>query len=155
LSGRGLCDELITRPEESYRLCCVVVCDLETSRMGAPYIYDISHLRVKPKYLPQHPTLKHPPTTFLHQRERPCFTSTQNNRRNYTSVDLNLYIFGYQTEDKNTAPKDSKRYLLLITSLMEFCFLKVAPKHLNCSTFQRKYYQLFLCDFDLHSCLKI
>jgi len=46
LSGRGLCDELITRPEESYRLCCAVVCDLETSRMGAPYIYDISHLRV-------------------------------------------------------------------------------------------------------------
>jgi len=47
LSGRGLCDELITRPEESYRLCCAVVCDLETSRMGAPYIYDISRLRVK------------------------------------------------------------------------------------------------------------
>jgi hypothetical protein len=47
LSGRGLCDELITRPEESYRMCCVVVCDLETSRMGAPYIYDISRLRVK------------------------------------------------------------------------------------------------------------
>ena len=46
LSGRGLCDELITRPEESYRLCCVVVCDLETSRIGAPYIYDISRLRV-------------------------------------------------------------------------------------------------------------
>ena len=37
---------MITRPEESYRLCCVVVCDLETSRMGAPYIYDISLLRV-------------------------------------------------------------------------------------------------------------
>ena len=35
------------RPEESYRLCCVVVCDLETSRIGAPYIYDISNLRVK------------------------------------------------------------------------------------------------------------
>jgi len=48
LSGRGLCDELITRPEESYRLCCVVVCDLETSRIGAPYIrvYGISRLRV-------------------------------------------------------------------------------------------------------------
>ena len=39
LSGRGLCDELITRPDESYRLCYVAVCDLETSRMGAPYIY--------------------------------------------------------------------------------------------------------------------
>ena len=47
LSGRGLCNELITRPEESYRLCCVAVCDLETSRIGAPYIYDISSLRVK------------------------------------------------------------------------------------------------------------
>jgi hypothetical protein len=29
LSGRGLGDELITRPEESYRLWCVVDCDLE------------------------------------------------------------------------------------------------------------------------------
>jgi len=48
LSGRGLCDELIARPEESYRLWCVVVCDLETSRMGAPYIYiyDISRLKI-------------------------------------------------------------------------------------------------------------
>jgi len=32
LSGRGICDELITRPEESYRMWCVVVRDLETSR---------------------------------------------------------------------------------------------------------------------------
>ena len=53
LSGRVLCEELITRPEEAYRLCCVVVCDLETSRICAPYIYiyiyiyDISSLRVK------------------------------------------------------------------------------------------------------------
>jgi hypothetical protein len=30
LSGKGLCDELITRLEESYRLWCFVVCDLET-----------------------------------------------------------------------------------------------------------------------------
>jgi len=28
LYSRGLCDELITRPEESYRLWCVVVRDL-------------------------------------------------------------------------------------------------------------------------------
>ena len=46
LSGRGLCDDLITRPDESYRLYCVVVCGLETSRMGAPYICDISSLKV-------------------------------------------------------------------------------------------------------------
>ena len=37
LSGRGLCDELITRPEESYRLWCVVVCDFEISRMRRPW----------------------------------------------------------------------------------------------------------------------
>jgi len=37
LSGRGLCDELITRPEESYRLWCVVVCDPETSWMRRPW----------------------------------------------------------------------------------------------------------------------
>jgi hypothetical protein len=31
LSGRGLCDELIAHPEESYGMWCVVVCDPETS----------------------------------------------------------------------------------------------------------------------------
>jgi hypothetical protein len=46
VSGRGLCDEPLTPPEESYRLYCVVVCDLETSRINAPYIHDISNLRV-------------------------------------------------------------------------------------------------------------
>jgi hypothetical protein len=37
LSGRGLCDGLITRPEESYQLWRVVVCDVETSRMRRPW----------------------------------------------------------------------------------------------------------------------
>jgi len=37
LSGRCLCDELITRPEESYRLWCVAVCDLETPWMRRPW----------------------------------------------------------------------------------------------------------------------
>ena len=36
LSGRGLCDELITRPEESYRLWRVV-CDLETLWIRRPW----------------------------------------------------------------------------------------------------------------------
>jgi hypothetical protein len=36
-SGRGLCDELITQPEESYRLSCVVVCELESSWMRRPW----------------------------------------------------------------------------------------------------------------------
>jgi len=37
LSGRGRCDELITLPDESYRLWCVVLCDLETSWMKRPW----------------------------------------------------------------------------------------------------------------------
>ena len=36
LLGRGLCGEPIFHPEDSYRLWCVVVCDLETSRMTKP-----------------------------------------------------------------------------------------------------------------------
>jgi hypothetical protein len=36
LSGRGLCDELITRLEESYQMWFIVVCDLKTSRMRRP-----------------------------------------------------------------------------------------------------------------------
>jgi DTW domain-containing protein YfiP len=34
---RSLCDEVITRPEKSYREWCVVVCDLETSGMRRPW----------------------------------------------------------------------------------------------------------------------
>jgi len=34
LSDSGLCDKLITRPEESYRLWCVAVCELELQPTG-------------------------------------------------------------------------------------------------------------------------
>ena len=37
LSRRGLCDGLITRPEESHRLWCAVKCDLETSIIRRPW----------------------------------------------------------------------------------------------------------------------
>jgi hypothetical protein len=37
LSGRGLYDELITRPEDSFRLWFVVVCDLTTSSLRRPW----------------------------------------------------------------------------------------------------------------------
>jgi len=33
MSCRGLYDELITRPEKSYRLWCAVMCAVETSRI--------------------------------------------------------------------------------------------------------------------------
>jgi hypothetical protein len=37
LSGRGLCDGPIPRPEESYRLCCVSECD--QVKIETLYIY--------------------------------------------------------------------------------------------------------------------
>jgi len=67
LAGRGLCDELITRPEESYRLCCVVVCDLETSRIGAPYIYDMSNLRVNYTIVSEFPTNSDPAESIFNR----------------------------------------------------------------------------------------
>ena len=49
---------------------------------------------LRPKYSPQHPILKHPQSTFLPQCQRPSFTPIQNTRVNYSSVYINLYIFG-------------------------------------------------------------
>jgi len=37
LLSRGICDEMITGPEESYRMWCVGECDLETSWMRRPW----------------------------------------------------------------------------------------------------------------------
>jgi len=47
LSGRGLCDWLITRLEISYRLWCVVECDLATSRMRRPWPTGGCHAKKK------------------------------------------------------------------------------------------------------------
>jgi len=63
LSGRGLCIGLITPPEESYRLWCVV-CDLETSneealahwgvaapqKRGGGYSLNNRHLKFQSRY---------------------------------------------------------------------------------------------------------
>jgi hypothetical protein len=37
LSGKGICNGPIPRPEKSYRLRCVIACNLETSRMRRPW----------------------------------------------------------------------------------------------------------------------
>ena len=49
---------------------------------------------LRPKYSPQHPILKHLQPTSLPQCERPSFAPIHNNRQNYSSVYLDLYIFG-------------------------------------------------------------
>jgi len=47
LSSRGHCDEPIIRPEESHRLWCVVVCDLETSWMRRPWLTGGCRAKIK------------------------------------------------------------------------------------------------------------
>ena len=49
LSGSGLCDGLITRPEESYRLWRVVVCDQETSNEEAKARYRA--VKIQPQWV--------------------------------------------------------------------------------------------------------
>ena len=56
LSGRGLCDGLITRPEESYRLCCVVVCNLENLMNEEPYQINVTELNIRDTPLDVFPT---------------------------------------------------------------------------------------------------
>ena len=56
LSGSGLCDGLITRPEEYYRLWCVVVCDLENLMNEEPYPINVTELNIGDTSLDVFPT---------------------------------------------------------------------------------------------------
>jgi hypothetical protein len=51
LSGIGHCDGPIIRPEESYRLGCVIVCDVETTRIRRPWLELRCYGREKKLYL--------------------------------------------------------------------------------------------------------
>ena len=57
LSGRGLCDELITRPEKSYRMWCVVVCDQENLKNEETMVR-VGSQRHRKKKLPYHKSFK-------------------------------------------------------------------------------------------------
>ena len=56
LSGRGLCDELITRPDDSYRLWCVVMCDLENLMNEEPCPINVIGLNLGDTSLDVFPT---------------------------------------------------------------------------------------------------
>ena len=67
LSGRGLCDGLITRPEESYRLWRVVVCDLETSNEKAKARYGAVENTTKRVLTPKKQTTNKPHMTIYNK----------------------------------------------------------------------------------------
>ena len=45
------------------------------------FIHSLLPLPLRPKYFPEHPSLKHSQPTFLPEYERPSFTPIQNNRK--------------------------------------------------------------------------
>jgi len=57
------------------------------------FFYLVPH---RPKYLPQHPILKHCQSMFLPNCERPRFTSIKENRRNYISVYINILVLTHK-----------------------------------------------------------
>ena len=94
-------------------------------------------------YPPHHHILRHSQPTFLLQCERPHFTPIQNSKQNYSSVNLNLYIFGQPTG----RPKILHRMIgsiprfhsTLISSWMEFWFFSLFPNTRTFPPFQRNY----------------
>jgi len=65
LSGTGLCDELITRPEESYRLWCVVVCDSRNPKKEEALAYWVLLRKKKKISKLQFPELNHCNALFV------------------------------------------------------------------------------------------
>ena len=61
-------------------------------RTSISYTPNFNFIPLGPKYSSQHPILKHPQPTLLPQCERRSFTPLQDNRQNYSSVYLNLYL---------------------------------------------------------------
>ena len=103
LSGRGLCDELITRPEESYRLWCVVIYDQETSRMRRPWPAE-GHRATENKTKLTHTLKIMCMTTNEQVFYPPCSTSSEF-RRNASSISVlcsyGAYLF-YGRTDRRT-----------------------------------------------------
>ena len=55
---------------------------------------------LRSKYRSQHPVLNHHQPMFVPLCERPSFTPTSNNKLNYISAYLNIYIFDSKLEDQ-------------------------------------------------------
>jgi hypothetical protein len=128
LSGRGLCDELIARPEESYRLWCVGVCDLETSRICTPYIYDISNLRVNDKCLSKYNKFR--PQNFAGS---PAYKILSFNRRHF----ILLLLLDYESGAKSGN-------VLCVRNVMLYAIGTVQDNNRTISQYLSQYYREIL-----------
>jgi hypothetical protein len=85
-------------------------------------------------FRPQYPQPK-----FLPQCERPSFTLIQNNRKNYSSLYFNLYIFELQTRRQKILHQITASTLVILihalidnTSTSHFCYVQDLKEHSKC-----------------------
>jgi hypothetical protein len=73
---------------------------VQITKLLITHLSPLSHhlIPIGPKYPPQHPVLKQPPSMFLPQCQRPSFTLIQNYGQNYSPVDSNFYVFDSRRE---------------------------------------------------------
>jgi hypothetical protein len=81
---------------------------------------------------------------------RPRFTPTQNKRKNYCSVYFNIYIFGQPNGRlkilQQMIASISWLQSALISSWMQFWFVRVVPKYLNFATLSEGLSTILHCD---------
>jgi hypothetical protein len=70
---------------------------------------------LRPRYLPQYSTLKHPKSMFFPQCDRSRFTPIQNIRQYYISS-WPLYVFIATGTQKKSAPNNSRHSLTMVSS---------------------------------------
>jgi hypothetical protein len=100
---------------------------------------------LRPKYYPQRSILKHPQPTFLPQCQRPTFTPTQNKCQ---FIVLYILIFGFldsNLEDKRFRTEWKQPFnLLLISSWIEFRFVRIVYRYLSSSTLSKELLSIFI-----------
>jgi hypothetical protein len=79
-------------------------CRSKRSSLISRYALPRHFVPLRPKCLPRHPILTHPQPVLLAQCDRRSLTPVQNKRQHYSSVYLDIYIFGSNWKAEGSAP---------------------------------------------------
>ena len=100
-----------------------------------PLPYNLVFL--KPKYLPQHPILKHSQLMFFLTYKKSGVTPIHNNSNTIHLYILVLVFFDSKLEGKRFCTDWEQAFFqfnMLISLWMQFWFVKVVPRYFNCLT---------------------